>query len=240
MKIGCITGHSPVVDTTKNPPTAYCSKCGLNMPEQLKGLELEKIKEAVGKPLPQIAPGPIPPKPKPQAPAPHPPPQPQYKEVEYEDEAGEDFVNVENEAIEEEQYEEPEPAPVRPQPPQLKRAGPGRPQTASKIAVSAPQASPIRTRPDLDPTVVYRMAIQKYGPVLQAIVALEECSELQKQITKALRGHEDSIAIAEEMADVEIMLDQLKLIYSNHTEVAEMKKVKIARLADFITRSADE
>ena len=38
------------------------------------------------------------------------------------------------------------------------------------------------------------------------IIALEELSELQKELTKYIRGHRDEIGLAEEMADVIIML----------------------------------
>lgn len=41
---------------------------------------------------------------------------------------------------------------------------------------------------------------------------LEEMAELQKEICKAWRGKDNEVEIAEEVADVEIMLEQIKLI----------------------------
>lgn len=77
---------------------------------------------------------------------------------------------------------------------------------------------------------VLAAAIRKYGPRGQLIVAAEELGELQKEIFKALRGMPRKAALAEEIADVEIMLRQLKMIYGNHAEVAEERRRKVARL----------
>ena len=38
------------------------------------------------------------------------------------------------------------------------------------------------------------------------IIAIEELSELQKELTKYMRGHRDELGLAEEMADVILML----------------------------------
>lgn len=77
---------------------------------------------------------------------------------------------------------------------------------------------------------VTRRAVKHYGKVNQLHVAIEELSELQKELCKDLRGIGDRNAIAEEIADVEIMLDQLKQIYHNYTKVETWKAGKINRL----------
>lgn len=59
---------------------------------------------------------------------------------------------------------------------------------------------------------LYKKLIQTYGQT-QMIVALEELSELQKEICKGLRGKNNKESIIEEMADVYIMLEQMKLYY---------------------------
>lgn len=61
---------------------------------------------------------------------------------------------------------------------------------------------------------VYRKAILDYGKGPQKIKAIEELAELIQALCKNNRPN-----IAEEMADVSIMLDQLKLIYDNDREV---------------------
>ena len=77
---------------------------------------------------------------------------------------------------------------------------------------------------------IYKKAISSFGKADQIIVAIEECSELQKELTKALRGKVNLLGIAEEIADVEIMLEQLKLIFDNRQEVEKFKNAKIVRL----------
>lgn len=73
-------------------------------------------------------------------------------------------------------------------------------------------------------------AIDRFGPVLQMIVAMEEMAELQKEISKAIRLKLNLRNLAEEIADVEIMLAQLKLIYSCEDKVDEWKRSKLDRL----------
>ena len=79
-------------------------------------------------------------------------------------------------------------------------------------------------------------AIHKFGMRNQMIVTMEECAELQKEISKYLRGQPNPAALAEEIADVEIMLEQLKLIADCHYKVTDAKEKKLQRLADRIDR----
>lgn len=74
---------------------------------------------------------------------------------------------------------------------------------------------------------LYRKAIGNYGEAAQQIVAMEECSELIQAISKKLRGRETNVE--EEIADVEIMLEQLKLM-CNESLVEEIKESKLQRL----------
>lgn len=74
-------------------------------------------------------------------------------------------------------------------------------------------------------------AINTYGKVTQCIVAMEELSELQKEISKALRGKSNSDNLAEEIADVTIMIMQLQLIFGiKDEEVCEQISYKVKRL----------
>lgn len=79
-------------------------------------------------------------------------------------------------------------------------------------------------------------ARSRYGATAQTIVAIEELSELQKELTKSLRGIGNIDHIAEELADVEIMLDQLRIIYPTlDARAAEWQEKKIKRLAERLT-----
>lgn len=84
---------------------------------------------------------------------------------------------------------------------------------------------------------ILETAIKVYGPEAQAIIAIEECSELIKALTKWLRYKDNrsaffvkdlEAAILEEMADVSIMLNQLALIFGdcNEQEIAKLERLE--------------
>ena len=85
-------------------------------------------------------------------------------------------------------------------------------------------------------TVVYRKAIKRFGKPNQMIKAIEEMSELTKVISKILgMGGEVSIEdIIEEIADVTIMMEQLRVIYNINDEVCDMMDSKVKRLENRI------
>ena len=75
----------------------------------------------------------------------------------------------------------------------------------------------------------YKKVVDTYGKQ-QVIVAIEELSELQKELCKALRCKVNFDNITEEIADVEIMLEQMKIYFEiKEDEIEGMKKLKIKR-----------
>lgn len=87
----------------------------------------------------------------------------------------------------------------------------------------------------IDRKETYRKAIKKYGLFNQLTVAVEELSELAKEVCKAERGMFDRGHMTEEIADVEIILEQLKMIFDiKHYEIEGMKFQKIERLNERI------
>lgn len=84
-----------------------------------------------------------------------------------------------------------------------------------------------------------RAAAQTFGANPQKAKAVEEMAELTKELCKDLNGQGSLAHIAEEIADVEIMLEQLKLIYSNTALVYAYRKQKIQRLQGRITEARD-
>lgn len=81
-------------------------------------------------------------------------------------------------------------------------------------------------------TDVYCRAVNHYGETSRLILAIEEMSELTKELSKHIRGRNNISAICEEMADVEIMLEQLKIVFNNRAAVDYHKAHKLQRLAD--------
>lgn len=78
---------------------------------------------------------------------------------------------------------------------------------------------------------IIQKAIDTYGYDLQKQVAIEEMSELTKEICKDFRGKANRENIIEEIADVQIMLYQLMAMYNiSDTELAITLGLKITRL----------
>ena len=79
---------------------------------------------------------------------------------------------------------------------------------------------------------IFVEALKAYGPSAQEMMLLEEMAELQKEICKTWRGRPNLVAIADEMADVEIMLDQMKLLFQNGGLVQQRREYKVDRLQE--------
>lgn len=81
---------------------------------------------------------------------------------------------------------------------------------------------------------ILNLAIRVYGEHAQEDVAKEELAELITAISHKHRGRKHNIA--EENADVEVVLEQLKIINNCHREVEAIKKGKIERLFNEISK----
>ena len=74
-------------------------------------------------------------------------------------------------------------------------------------------------------------ALEHYGNNPQVDMAIEEMSELTKELLKNRRGKENRSDIAMEMTDVYIMLEQLKFIFGiDETELKVNAEFKLQRL----------
>ncbi len=82
---------------------------------------------------------------------------------------------------------------------------------------------------------IMEKAIKAWGKNPQLLQCLEEMAELQKEIIKNMnRGKDNLKELIDEITDVEIMVDQLKLIYNVENEVAAHRKEKMARLEGYL------
>ena len=84
---------------------------------------------------------------------------------------------------------------------------------------------------------IYKKAIKLWGIDSQMMMAVEEASELIKAICKLRRTGVTAEVVndlAEEMADMEIMLDQLKIMFCLTEGVKEWKNHKVERLSQTI------
>lgn len=83
---------------------------------------------------------------------------------------------------------------------------------------------------ELERSKIYESAWKKWGAELQATVAIEEMSEVQKEICKVLRGKGNRENLAEEIADAKIMLEQISQIFNIKASVETWIDYKIAKL----------
>ena len=87
----------------------------------------------------------------------------------------------------------------------------------------------------------YNKAIELYGEKAQKLMAIEEMSELTKEICKDFRGELNRENLIEEMADVLIMLDQMLILYKiSGEEVGLMRIKKVERLKERLEKQNDE
>ena len=78
-------------------------------------------------------------------------------------------------------------------------------------------------------------ALSRYGAQAQITMIFEEMAELQDVLCKFLRGRVDGDTlanIAEEIADVGIMLDQMAIEFEVEDAVAEQRAHKVQRLRE--------
>lgn len=86
------------------------------------------------------------------------------------------------------------------------------------------------SRMQLDEFAVFGDAITTFGPDAQQKMLLEEMAELQKEVCKWWRGAANINEIAEEIADVQIMLDQMMILFSCAGRVKTFRANKLRRL----------
>ena len=79
-------------------------------------------------------------------------------------------------------------------------------------------------------TKMCEKAVEKWGVDAQLVILIEECSELTKEATKMLRGHGRRENMIEELADVTVMCEQLRIILGLTEEdlenIAEAKMIR--------------
>lgn len=90
-------------------------------------------------------------------------------------------------------------------------------------------------------TDTYKQAIDLYGEKAQKLVAIEEMSELTKEICKDFRGQLNREHLIEELADVTITIDQLMMMYEiSEEKIVSMCIRKMNRLKERLEKQNDE
>ena len=83
-------------------------------------------------------------------------------------------------------------------------------------------------------------SVETFGVDHQLWVFVGEVAELLDDVADYKRGRCTVDDIAEEIADVEIMLEQLKVIYQCYGAVAYWRQAKTERLKGYIEKEVDK
>jgi len=84
---------------------------------------------------------------------------------------------------------------------------------------------------------IYKNCIAQWGETSQILMVIEELNELAVVLCHSLRANKpfDLDHIKEEMADVQIMLEQLKVILSiSDVELSEERQKKLQRVKELL------
>ena len=95
---------------------------------------------------------------------------------------------------------------------------------------------------------VYKAALARWGPELQHDKLIEEAAELIKAVSKlkfltpypwiclepGTDGYRALEALTDEMADVEIMIEQVAYLYDLRERIEQRKREKIARVCRWL------
>jgi hypothetical protein len=84
----------------------------------------------------------------------------------------------------------------------------------------------------MDKLGLYRKVLLTEGEDHQINMCIEECSELIQALCKYKRGKPDNVC--EEIADCEILFEQMKLLFNQDERVEGWKAFKLDRLAELV------
>lgn len=84
----------------------------------------------------------------------------------------------------------------------------------------------------MDKEELYHILLERDAKA-QATVAIEELAELQKELTKYIRGKLDKSNLLEEYVDVTIMLEQLRILFNfSDRDIQLAKDYKLKRIEE--------
>ena len=86
-------------------------------------------------------------------------------------------------------------------------------------------------------SALYRGALNKWGIDFQYMMLIEEMAELTQVLTHAIRGKRAAMSgdrLAEEIADVQLMIGQVVSVHALGARVQKFKGEKLIRLQDLV------
>jgi hypothetical protein len=91
--------------------------------------------------------------------------------------------------------------------------------------------------PEEEEQIIYKEAIMLWGKKEQSDMLIEECSELIKVICKDKRGKVTSDEIISELVDVQIMINQMRIILNDESKWDRWFEFKLERLKQTIRQN---
>lgn len=91
----------------------------------------------------------------------------------------------------------------------------------------------------MDMEIICQEAVNHFGSESRVMLAIEEMAELQKELCKHSRGKDNYYNIAEEIADVLIMAEQLMILFDCRNTVKEWQYAKLMRLKELMNDGTD-
>jgi len=82
----------------------------------------------------------------------------------------------------------------------------------------------------MEETEIYRTAVNLWGESFQRLMVIEECAELISAICKQFRKRISDSSVLEEAVDVQLMLNQLRLMLNDNDSWNKQMKYKLDRL----------
>lgn len=97
--------------------------------------------------------------------------------------------------------------------------------------------SPVPALTEDESRAIEERALDTYGPPAQILMAYEEMGELMKELSKHERGKDNNLQIAEEIADVRIMLEQMALLFGVEKDCDRIRYEKLIRLKERLSHA---
>lgn len=85
---------------------------------------------------------------------------------------------------------------------------------------------------------LYKDAVKQWGEVPQLLMCCEEMAELTEELLHMIRGRKD-LNVYEEIADVELCMEQLHHMLNNDAEIDRWRIIKLDRLKERLNASRE-
>ena len=81
-----------------------------------------------------------------------------------------------------------------------------------------------------------KKAVDVFGKEHMMLAAIVEMSALTQELTKVMRGKADFDAVDNKMANVEVLMELLKYVFSNTWKVKDLRRKKILLLEERVAK----